>query len=86
MTPPGVAPKDRDEALKDIERSTSGSSTRSSATSQATPGRHRRRVVLVVRGDLLKRYPNTIIYAQRAHGAPIRRGRTTSRSSTRPAR
>jgi hypothetical protein len=28
------------------------------------------RVVLVVRGDLLKRYPNTMIYAQRARWSP----------------
>ena len=31
-----------------------------------TPGRPGAGLVLVVRGDLLKRYPNTIIYAQRA--------------------
>src|SRR5262249_42163920 len=30
------------------------------------PNDHRPRVVLVIRGELLRRYPNTIIYAQRA--------------------
>ena len=31
------------------------------------PNDDRPRVVLLIRGELLKRYPNTIIYAQRAH-------------------
>jgi hypothetical protein len=43
--------------------------------SESTLGKHnnrlpnddKQRVVLIIRGDLLKRYPNTVIYAQTAH-------------------
>ena len=62
--------------LRDITRSTSGRRTsklgehNNRAIRSGSRGRRHdpeeRSVVLVIRGDLLKRYPNTIIYAQRA--------------------
>ena len=67
MTPPGIAPKDRDEALKDIEKIHEWPMTaKLGQNRKRTPGLAGPGLVLVVRGDLLKRYPNTIIYAQRA--------------------
>ena len=55
--------------LKDIRRCTSGRPTGARhATTSATPRAIARSVVLVIRGELLKRYPNTIIYAQRPDG------------------
>lgn len=70
MTPPGIAPENRDEALKDIEKihewTIDPVPSKLGKNRKQTPGRAAASLVLVVRGDLLKRYPNTIIYAQRA--------------------
>ena len=33
---------------------------------RASPGRQRRQAVLMIRGELLKKYPTAVIYAQRA--------------------
>jgi len=71
MAPPGIEAKDRDEALKDIEKiHTWQLNSRLGDNRKQTPGRPGAGLVLVIRGDLLKRYPNTIIYAQRARWSP----------------
>jgi hypothetical protein len=71
----GLAPKALAEKLRDITRIHEWSSrSRLGDHNNRDPGGRFRRpadpldrmVVLVVRGDLLKRYPNTIIYAQHA--------------------
>lgn len=64
---PGESAKDHTERLKDIRRmhewdrkSVLGSHNQRDAQGDAS------QVILVIRGDLLKRYPNTAIYAQQA--------------------
>lgn len=60
------------ERLKDITKIHSWQSTDGLGTHKPVPGRQadvqpgEKQVVLVIRGDLLKRYPNTVIYAQKA--------------------
>ena len=65
--PRGRDPKQLAEDLKDIPRSTSGPRRPAlgSHNQRDTQG-DQSQVVLVIRGDLLKRYPNTFIYAQKA--------------------
>jgi hypothetical protein len=66
-TPPGMDPVDRARRLKDIKPLHEW--PRASALGDnPNPGRGLtgESVVLVLRGDLLKRYPNTLVYAQRA--------------------
>ena len=74
MTPPGIASEQRDEALKDIEKMHEWPidpvPSRLGDNRKQTPGRAGASLVFVVRGDLLKRYPNTIIYAQKAQWSP----------------
>lgn len=60
------------EQLKDITKIHSWPSTSSLGSHRPTPPANadvqpgEKQVVLVIRGDLLKRYPNTVIYAQKA--------------------
>ena len=60
------------EQLKDITKIHSWPSTSSLGSHRPTPPANadvqpgQKQVVLVIRGDLLKRYPNTVIYAQKA--------------------
>ena len=74
----GLDAREFAEDLKDVSRlhewdraSALGSHNKRDAQGDKT------QVVLVIRGDLLKRYPNTIIYAQQATWAPeeIRKNR-----------
>jgi hypothetical protein len=72
----GLSPKDLAEKVRDITRidqweRTSQLGDHNNRDPQGQLSSHdadpdKRSVVLVIRGDLLKRYPNTIIYAQRA--------------------
>jgi hypothetical protein len=72
----GLGAKDREEKLRDIPRIHEWpKSSRLGDHDHRAPGRKwadravdpdKRQVVLVIRGDVLKRYPRTIIYAQRA--------------------
>ncbi|BEP14781.1 hypothetical protein acdb102_30920 [Acidothermaceae bacterium B102] len=66
-TAPGLTPDQAAESLRDIpplhlwpRRSDLGDHN-----SRATPG-HQTEAVLVIRGELLKKYPNAVIYAQQA--------------------
>jgi len=62
------------EQLKDITKIHSWQSTTLLGTHKPDPGPNadvqpgEKQVVLVIRGELLKRYPNTVIYAQKAIG------------------
>ncbi|MCU0433586.1 MAG: hypothetical protein MUC87_09055 [Bacteroidia bacterium] len=63
----GLTPEELSERYKDITPMDKWYSTSALGTHrnpQRPPGKQ---VVLVVRGELLKKYPNTIIYAQKAH-------------------
>jgi hypothetical protein len=65
--PQDVKDKEWAESLKDIPRlhewdRKTGLGTHNHRTAQGAKAQ----VILVIRGDLLKRYPNTIVYAQRA--------------------
>jgi hypothetical protein len=68
----GLSPAELAEKLRDITRlhewtlesNLGDHNNREPPAAETDP--EDRRVVLVIRGDLLKRYPNTIIYAQRA--------------------
>jgi hypothetical protein len=69
-----VLPKDKDaadkewtESLKDIPRLHQWDRTTELGTHNKRDAQgDKSQVILVIRGDLLKRYPNTIVYAQRA--------------------
>jgi hypothetical protein len=68
VDPDGLPPDVLAEKLRDIRKlhewpfeSTLGTHN------NRLPNDNKPRVVLIIRGDLLKRYPNTIIYAQTAH-------------------
>src|SRR5262245_34087008 len=60
------------EKLKDITQLHRWQSTRAQGSHKPDPGPTadvqpgQKQVVLVIRGELLKRYPNTVIYAQKA--------------------
>jgi hypothetical protein len=63
----GRDPKTLAEALKDIPRIHGwGAATPLGSHNQRDAQGDSTQVVLVIRGDLLKRYPNTFVYAQRA--------------------
>jgi hypothetical protein len=66
-TPPGLTPDQAAEALRDIPplHLWPKPSHLSDHNNRATPGR-KREAVLVIRGELLKKYPNAVIYAQLA--------------------
>jgi hypothetical protein len=64
---PGLEGKARANALKDIRPLNEWYVTTPLGSHGNLPGATKEgRVVLVLRGDLLKRYPNTLVYAQRA--------------------
>jgi hypothetical protein len=70
----GTTPAEVAELGRDITRLDEWSS-RSSLGSHRNPRRPAaEQVVLAVRGDLLKKYPNTLIYAQKAHLGRDERG------------
>jgi hypothetical protein len=65
--PQGVKDKEWTESLKDIPRLHQWDRKSSLGThNQRDAQGDKSQVILVIRGDLLKRYPNTIVYAQRA--------------------
>ena len=64
---PGITPEEKADRYKDIvPMDTWGSASKlgSHRHPARPPGRQ---LVLLVRGELLKKYPNTIVYAQKAH-------------------
>ena len=68
LTPPTLTPEQRRETLRDIppintwlRRSELGDHDH-----RELPGDEQEEVVLVIRGELLKKYPNAVIYAQKA--------------------
>ena len=64
---PGLTPEERADRYKDIvpmDTWFSASKLGSHRNPARPPGRQ---LVLLVRGELLKKYPNTIVYAQKAH-------------------
>jgi len=71
---PDEKPEDVSERAKDIvplDTWPSGSSLGAHRNPKRPPGEQ---IVLTVRGDLLKKYPNTLIYAQKAHLAHAKNG------------
>jgi hypothetical protein len=77
ITPPGMTPEQRREKLRDIppinnwlRRSKLGTHDNREPVS----GTQNEEIVLVIRGELLKRYPNTVIYAQAALWQPDAHG------------
>jgi hypothetical protein len=73
----GLSPKDLAEALKDVPKiHTWGTDTALGSHNKRDAQGDAAQVVLVIRGDLLKRYPNTYIYAQKATwGSGVRANR-----------
>jgi len=63
LRPEEVAERSKD--ILPLDRWTASSSL----GEHANPGRPARPLALVIRGELFKKYPNTIVYAQRAHVA-----------------
>ncbi|WP_028926215.1 hypothetical protein [Pseudonocardia acaciae] len=72
LSPPGESPGQRRERLYDIKPITDWAVTSELGThdSRETAGSQKNELVLVIRGELLKKYPNAAIYAHRARWQP----------------
>jgi hypothetical protein len=68
MTPAGMTPEQRKEALRDVPpiNRWRRASSLGEHDHRERPGDNEEEIVLVIRGELLKKYPNAVIYAQLA--------------------
>ena len=71
LPPAGIAPDTLREQLRDIPplHSWTATSKLGDHDARERPGEAEEEIVVVIRGDLLKRYPTAVIYAQRARWA-----------------